>query len=99
MGSVVRGRPHVVGIDGYWLDFPLEGYLLLSEHVEQAGVLGRMGTILGEAGVSISFVQVGRWGRGSRGVMVLGLDDPVPAGLLERMRALPSIRTARLIQV
>jgi len=98
-GSVVRGRPHLVGIDGFWLDFPLEGYLLLSEHIEQPGVLGRMGTLLGDAGVSISFVQVGRWGRGSRGVMVLGLDDPAPAGLLERIRALPSIRSVRLIRV
>ena len=98
-GSVVRGRPHLVGIDGFWLDFPLEGYLLLSEHIEQPGVLGRMGTLLGEAGVSISFVQVGRWGRGSRGVMVLGLDDPAPPGLLDRIRALPSIRSVRLIKV
>jgi D-3-phosphoglycerate dehydrogenase len=98
-GSVVRGRPHAVCIDGFWLDFPLEGYLLLSEHIEQPGVLGRMGTLLGESGLNISFVQVGRWGRGSRGVMVLGLDDPVPAAILERIRALPSIRQVRLIRV
>lgn len=98
-GSVVRGRSHLVCIDGFWLDFPLEGYLLLSEHTEQPGVLGRMGTALGESGVNVSFVQVGRWGRGSRGVMVLGLDDPVSPGLLERIRALPSIRSVRLIRV
>lgn len=99
MGSVVRGRPHLVGVDGYWLDLPLEGYLLVSEHLDQPGVLGRMGTLLGDEGVSISFVQVGRWGRGSRGVMVMGLDDPAPAGLLERIRTLPSIRSVRLIRV
>jgi D-3-phosphoglycerate dehydrogenase len=98
-GSIVRAHPRAVCINGYWLDFPLEGYLLLSEHIEQPGVLGRMGTILGEAGVNVSFVQVGRWGRGSRGVMVMGLDDPVPPGLLERIRELPSIRSVRLIRV
>ncbi len=98
-GSVVRGRPHAVCIDGFWLDFPLEGYLLLSEHTEQPGVLGRMGMLLGEAGVNVSFVQVGRWGRGSRGVMVLGLDEALPPGLLERIEALPSIQSVRLIRV
>ncbi len=98
-GSVVRGRPRAVAVDGYWLDFPLGGYLLLSEHMEQPGILGRMGTLLGEAGISISFVQVGRLERGSLGVMVLGLDDPAPAGLIERIRALPSIRAVRLIHV
>ena len=98
-GSVVRGRPHAVCVDGFWLDFPLEGYLLLSEHVEQPGILGRMGTLLGDWGVNVSFVQVGRWGRGSLGVMVLGLDDHAPPGLLERIRALPSIRSVRLIRI
>ncbi len=98
-GSLVRGRPHAVGIDGFWLDFPLEGHLLLSEHIEQPGVLGRMGMILGEAGVNISFVQVGRWGRSSRGVVVLGLDGAAPAGLLERIQEMPSIRSVRLIKV
>ncbi|MDI7275231.1 MAG: phosphoglycerate dehydrogenase, partial [Anaerolineae bacterium] len=98
-GSVVRGRPRAVCVDGFWLDFPLEGCLLLSEHVEQPGVLGEMGTILGQAGVNISFVQVGRWGRGSRGVMVLGLDDVAPPGLLERIQAMPSIRSVRLIRI
>ena len=98
-GSLVRGQPHVVCIDGFWLDFVMEGYLLFSEHTEQPGILGRMGTLLGEAGLNISFVQVGRWGRGSRGVMVLGLDDPVPDGLLARIQALPSIRSVRLIRI
>lgn len=98
-GSVVRGRPRAVCIDGFWLDFPLEGYLLVSEHVEQPGVLGSMGAVLGETKVNISFVQVGRWGRGSRGLMVLGLDDPAPPGLLERIGALPSIRSVRLIRI
>ena len=98
-GSVVRGRPHAVCIDGFWLDFVLEGYLLLSEHIEQPGILGRMGMLLGESGLNVSFVQVGRWGRGSHGIMVLGIDDPVPADLLERIRALPSIRSVRLIHI
>ena len=98
-GSVVRGRPRAVGIDGFWLDFPLEGFLLLSQHVEQPGVLGRMGSLLGEHGVNISFVEVGRWERGSRGVMVMGLDEAPPPGLIERIQGLPSIRSVRLIHI
>lgn len=98
-GSVVRGKPYIVGIDGFWLDFPLEGILLFSEHVEQPGVLGRMGTLLGEAGLNISFVEVGCWERGSRGVMVLGLDDTPTPAVLERIQMLPSIRSVRLIRL
>ncbi len=98
-GSLVHGRPRAVCIEGFWVDFPLEGNLLLSEHIEQPGVLGLMGQALGEAGVNVSFAQVGRSGRGSRGLLVLGLDDPAPPSLLEHVRALSSIRSACLIRV
>lgn len=98
-GSVIRGQPRAVCIDGFWLDVPLEGCLLLSEHLEQPGVLGQMGTALGAAGVNVSFAQVGRQARGSRGLMVLGLDAPPSPSLLERIRALPNLHSVRVIRV
>ncbi len=99
VGTVMRGQPHLVAIDGFWLDFVLDGLLLISEHIEQPGIIGRMGLLLGEAEVNISFVQVGRRERGGHGVMVVGVDDPVSAELLERIMTLPSIRTAWLVVV
>jgi len=98
-GTLVRGRPHGVCIDGFWLDFPLEGYLLVSEQTEQPGMLGRVGTLLGQAGVNISYVQVGRFGRGSDGVMVLGLDEPASPALLAQLRTLPSVRVLRQVKL
>jgi D-3-phosphoglycerate dehydrogenase len=98
-GAVLRGEPHIVQIDGYWLDFVARGLLLVSEHIEQPGILGRMGTVLGEAGVNIHFVQVGRRDRGGPGRMVLGLDDPLTPAVLEQVLALPSIRFARMVRL
>jgi len=98
-GTVMRGEPHIVRIDDFWLDFVAAGILLVSEHIEGPGILGRVGTLLGEAGVNISFVQTGRKGRGKRGVMVLGLDDPVTPQLLSEIMALPSIRAARVVKL
>ena len=59
----------------FWFDVLAEGLLLVSEHVEAPGVIGQMGTLLGDAGINISFVQVGRQARGGRGLMVTGIDD------------------------
>ncbi len=98
-GAVLRGEPHIVQIDGYWLDFVARGLLLVSEHIEQPGILGRMGTVLGNAGVNIHFVQVGRRERGGRGILVLGLDDPLTPEVLEQVLALPSIRSARMVRL
>jgi len=96
-GTVMRGQPHLVGFDDFWIDSILEGLLLVSEHIEQPGIIGRMGLMLGEAGVNISFVQVGRRGRGGHGVMVVGVDDAISDELLARIMTMPSIRTAWLV--
>nr|MBC7245541.1 phosphoglycerate dehydrogenase [Chloroflexota bacterium] len=98
-GAVLRGEPHIVQIDGYWLDFVARGLLLVSEHIEQLGILGRMGTVLGHAGVNIHFVQVGRRERGGPGILVLGLDDPLTPEVLEQVMTLPSIRAAWMVRL
>jgi D-3-phosphoglycerate dehydrogenase len=98
-GTVIRGVPHVVEIDGYFLDFVARGCLLLSEHTEGPGILGRVGTLLGDVGVNISFVQVGRKVRGGLGLMVVGLDEPVTEEVVELMLDLPSIRSVRVVEL
>ncbi|MFQ6057570.1 MAG: phosphoglycerate dehydrogenase [Anaerolineae bacterium] len=98
-GTVLWGQPHIVRIDEYWLDFVPQGYLLVSHHIEGPGILGRVGTLLGDSDVNISFVQVGRKGRGAEGVMVLGLDDPLSPELLAEILTLPSILSARVAKL
>jgi len=98
-GSVLRGHPRVLQVDRFWFDFAAEGRVLFTEHIEQPGVIGQMGTLLGEMGQSISFVQVGRQERGGPGLMVLGLDDDAPADMLGRVKELPSVRGAWLVRL
>ncbi len=98
-GTILRAEPHIVQVDGHWLDFVARGLLLVSEHTEQPGILGRMGTVLGTAGVNIHFVQVGRRERGGAGMLVLGLDDPLTPAVLAEVMALPSVRSARMVKL
>jgi len=98
-GSVMRGQPHIVRVGEHWFDFVAAGDLLVSEHTEQPGIIGQMGTLLGELGLSIAFVQVGRQARGGPGLMILGLDDPLDDAGLERLMALPSIRSAHRLRL
>ena len=98
-GTVLRGQPHIVRIGDYWIDVVASGLLLVSEHVEQPGVIGQMGTLLGEEGINISFVQVGRQARGGRGIMVVGVDDALSPRAMERIMAMPSIINAWLVKL
>jgi D-3-phosphoglycerate dehydrogenase len=98
-GAVLRGEPHILRINDYWLDFVAEGLLLVTEHREQPGIIGRMGTLLGDAGINIHFVQVGRQARGGPGVMVLGIDDALTPEALDEICRLPSVRTADIVDL
>jgi D-3-phosphoglycerate dehydrogenase / 2-oxoglutarate reductase len=98
-GTLLRGEPHIVRLDDFWFDFAAHGLLLVSEHVEQPGIIGRMGTLLGTADVNISFLQVGRHARGGSGVMVLGVDDAVTPDVLQQVLMLPSVRTAQMVRL
>jgi D-3-phosphoglycerate dehydrogenase len=98
-GTVMRNQPHLVRIDDYWLDFVLQGHLLVSQHIEQPGIIGQMGLLLGSAGISISFVQVGRQERGGAGLMVTGLDEPLPPQVLAQIMTMPSIQAASYVRL
>jgi len=98
-GTIMHGMPYVVRVHGFWITFVPAGRLLYTEHVEQPGILGRMGTLLGDAGINISFLQVGRHSRGGRGVMIVGVDDNVSEATLEAIRNLPSVLSARRVML
>lgn len=98
-GAIIRGQPHILRIDGYWLDFVPQGHFLVDEHLDRPGIVGQMGTLLGDAGVNISFVQLGRETKGGVAVMVLGLDEAVDAELISRIEAMPDIRAAYAINL
>jgi D-3-phosphoglycerate dehydrogenase len=98
-GTIIRGQPHILRVDDHWLDFIPQGFLLVSEHIEQPGVIGQMGTLLGNAGINISFIQVGRESIGGQGLMVTGLDGPLSQETLAQVMTLPSIRSAHTVSL
>ena len=99
LGTTAHGQPYIVRIDDLQISFVPAGLLLYTEHIEQPGILGRMGTLLGEHGVNISFVQVGRQERGGPGIMILGVDDELSEALLGAIERMPSVRRARLLRL
>jgi D-3-phosphoglycerate dehydrogenase len=99
-GSVLNGEPHVVGIDGYWVDLvPTGGYVLLSRHVDRPGIVGTVGTLLGEADVNISSMQLGRARPRGEALMALTVDDPIPADVLDRIRAVTDVEQIRVVHL
>lgn len=98
-GTWLRAEPHIVRLEEWWLDVvPTPGtYWMLIRHRDQPGMIGRVGTILGNADINISFMEVSRESPRGNAFMVLGLDDPVPDELMEVIRAVPGITWAKVV--
>ncbi|MFZ1474050.1 MAG: ACT domain-containing protein, partial [Anaerolineae bacterium] len=85
-GALVQDEPHIVGLDDIWVDFPAQGHLLLTRHHDRPGIIGRIGTMLGDADVNISFMHVGRQTPRGEAIMVLGTDEPIPEALYDLVK-------------
>jgi L-serine deaminase len=74
-------------------------YLLFVDNQDRPGSIGAVGTIAGRHNINISFMEVGRISPRGRAMMVLGLDDPMPPSVLEEIRSMPNIHSARLVKL
>ncbi len=72
----------LTGLDGFDLELDAEGVLLFFRYADRPGVVGAIGTILGQAGVNIAAMQVARKEAGGDALMTLTVDSSVPPDLL-----------------
>jgi D-3-phosphoglycerate dehydrogenase len=91
--------PKVVEIDGVDIEVRPDGPMLLFRNRDVPGVVGKIGSILGKAGVNIAGIQLGRPDRGERAVSVILLDHPVPPDTLAEIARIDEILVARAIEV
>ena len=73
--------------------FSPDGKLLLT--IGKPGVIGKVGTLLGDNGINIAGMHVGREQSGGRAIMVLLIDEPIGDSLMQQIRAIPGMETAQ----
>ena len=91
-------RQWLVSALGFELDLELAPLLVLFRYDDVPGVIGRVGTLFGEAGVNIANMTVSRTRRGEKALMVLTVDSMPPAELVERIHA-EGFDDARVIEL
>jgi D-3-phosphoglycerate dehydrogenase / 2-oxoglutarate reductase len=79
-------RHWLVSALGFELEMELAPRLVLLRYDDVPGVIGRVGTLFGEAGVNIANMAVSRNREGEKALMALSIDAPAPAGLVDRLR-------------
>jgi D-3-phosphoglycerate dehydrogenase len=96
-GTLVARAPRLVEVDGLPLESGASGPVLLFRNQDVPGVVGRVGTLLGEAGINIAGVQLGRTAPGAQAIFLVDVDEPVPPGVVERLRQVPGVVRARAL--
>ena len=94
-------EPRIVKLDGYWLDLDPAGDWLLLENEDVPGVVGNVGTLLGQRGINIGELRLGRaHGEStSRAISVWQVDGPVSDDVVGQLEDVPRIYGVRQLRL
>jgi D-3-phosphoglycerate dehydrogenase / 2-oxoglutarate reductase len=105
-GAVLHGHaPRMLGVDGIDVEAPLERNLVFMRNRDVPGVIGRVGTILGEHKINIADFSLGRrlangkTGETREAIAVVHVDGRVPDAVLAALRKVPAIQQAKAIRL
>ncbi|GAB4842688.1 D-3-phosphoglycerate dehydrogenase 2, chloroplastic [Ancistrocladus abbreviatus] len=90
-GRVKDGIPRLTCVGSFGVDVSLEGNLILCRQVDQPGMIGRVGNILGQHNVNVSFMSVGRTSRGKKAIMAIGVDEEPNREALKEIGEVPAV--------
>jgi D-3-phosphoglycerate dehydrogenase / 2-oxoglutarate reductase len=90
--------PRLVELFGVKVEADLAGDMLYIVNEDAPGFIGRLGATLGDAGVNIGTFHLGRREAGGVAVLLLSVDTPVPAPVLETILKLPGVKRATALK-
>jgi D-3-phosphoglycerate dehydrogenase len=99
-GAIVgrRGAQRIVEIDEHTFDVPPAPYMLMVTNDDRPGVIGTVGTLLGDAGVNIDDMDVGRTSEPGTAVMLIAPSAPVPDAVVAALRTAPGITRVDVLE-
>ncbi len=99
-GTLLRDETHVVQVNEFWMDIiPAGNCFLFCDHIDRPGLIGAAGSITGKANININSMHLSRLQKRGPALMILALDEPLPAAQLQELLALPDVHTARVVKL
>ncbi|HKJ71646.1 MAG TPA: phosphoglycerate dehydrogenase [Gammaproteobacteria bacterium] len=98
-GVLVHGTPRVVELNGVELELVPDGRLIYMANRDEPGLIGRIGTALGEAGVNIGGFMLGREAPKGQAISFISVDQPVPEDVLNKIASEENILEVREVNL
>lgn len=94
-----EGRHRIVNVGGYWIDCVPEGNLIVFQNHDRPGVIGKVGSLLGELNINIANFALGRKNGSGLALGVLQVDSEVDSVVLERLRSVADLLWAESVRL
>jgi D-3-phosphoglycerate dehydrogenase len=94
-----RREARLVQVDEYVLDAPPVGRILIVKNVDRPGVIGSVGTLLGQRQINVAQLHVGRGPDGGKSMMLWNVDGEIDASIVDEIRRLPNIDHAQPVSL
>ncbi|MEO5363905.1 MAG: phosphoglycerate dehydrogenase [Magnetococcus sp. DMHC-8] len=91
-------QPRVVSMNQVPIEATPEGNLLFVANQDSPGLIGRVGTILGNAGINIANFHLGRAAAGGRAIAFINVDQDVPVKIMQALREVPNVLEVKLVR-
>ncbi len=85
-GTLFEGLPRIVRLRDYAMDFTPEEHMLLLHYQDRPGMIGKIGTIMGEHDINIGSMNLGRSEKKGEAMVILSVDSAVPELVLETIK-------------
>lgn len=89
----------VVNIDGYRVNANTTGHMLFIPHLDKPGMIGRVGTVVGDNGINIAGMQVGRKELGGIAIMLIEVDSTIPDDALKDIAKIDGVMDVKMVDL
>jgi D-3-phosphoglycerate dehydrogenase len=92
------GRPRIIQVRDIDMEFEIAPRMLFVRNLDKPGFIGRFGSLMGEAGLNIATLNLGRDKPGGEAICIVAIDEPVTDEVLSKVRALPQVKRVNRLE-
>jgi D-3-phosphoglycerate dehydrogenase len=92
------GRPRIIQVRDIDMEFEVAPRMLFIRNADKPGFIGKFGMLMGEAGLNIATLNLGRDKPGGEAICMVAIDEPVTEEVLAKVRALPQVKRVNLLE-
>jgi D-3-phosphoglycerate dehydrogenase len=92
------GRPRIIQVRDIDMEFEVAPRMLFIRNADKPGFIGKFGMLMGEAGLNIATLNLGRDKPGGEAICMVAIDEPVSDEVIAKVRELPQVKRVNRLE-